>query len=175
MDCKNQITAIHPALGDVPAVLDDTWPERDASGRALRLFDPKPVARRVANGRISDTPGLRSGLLQHLDSRCAGDLLEGGVEVLTAKVHWVQLTLGEQGSQCVSVLLGPPPMRLGQHDPDFRLGFRYEGDPSESLVGDIEGHGQSKGVPIEGEGGLRVINSDVDGAQGNCHAAKVKW
>ena len=132
-------------------------PGGEGSGSGLRLLDAEPVARRVADGRIPDTPGLGGGLLQDLDPRCVGDLLEGGIEVRTAEVDRVQLAFGQQGSQRVSVLLGPSTMWLGKHDPDFGLGAGHECDPAVTLVGDVETHGQAKRVAVEGEGGFRIV------------------
>ena len=73
-----------------------------------------------------------------------------------------QLALREQRGDRVAVLLRAAGVWLGQHDLDLGLAVARERDPAEAVARDLVTHGQAEGVAVEGEGGVGVVDEDVD-------------
>ena len=135
-----------------------------SSCRESGLADAEEVARGVAHGGVAGAPELIDGLLQHLGARRAGDLLEGRVEIVGAEVE----AGAARPSRASRRARRRPPASGRRAAARGRSGSRagfvdrvIQRNPS---LRDLVAHVEAKGVAVEGERGVGVVDEHVHGA-----------
>jgi len=85
----------------------------------------------------------------------------------------LERALGHERQEGVALGLRTTAVRLGQDDVDV-LSRGADGDPAEAVGGDVVADLEAERVPVEAERGVRVVDGDEHGGNGDGHATTVR-
>lgn len=126
----------------------------------LALVDADHVAGRIAEGAVAWAPRLVDGLLEDLGAgRTKG--FERGVEIIRGEHEHGHDAFGEEFLDGVPVGLGAAGVRRREDKLEVGLGVAAQGDPALAVGADVVPDFEAKGVAVEGEGLVEIVDGDV--------------